>query len=172
MEVEVEMEGAVVERVCSACAAAVPADEARHCCLAEGCCGTRWCDACLDAAETAAEVAAEAEAAEEEPVSSVAAAEGQARGNGIVSEFVADVTLPDGTRVAPGGTVRKVWRLRLYWEGGGGDGGGGDGGGSGGDGGDGGGAQWWVTESRRWPRLVRGHYARPCNPHALKAATL
>ena len=169
MEVEVEIEGATVERACSACAALVPADAARHCCLAKGCCGTRWCDACLDAAEAVAEAAAEAvaeaaaevEAAEEEPPSSVAAAGGQARGDGIISEFVADLTMPDGARLAPGGAVRKVWRLRLYWEGGAGDGGGGCG-----DGGAcrGGGAPCQVTDPRRWPRLVRGYYAQPCNP--------
>jgi hypothetical protein len=203
------MEGAIVERACSACATAVPADAVRHCCLAKGCCGTRWCDACLDAAEAAAaaaaevvteavapeaaaEVAAEVKAAEEPPSPSVGAAEGLARGGGLVSEFVADLTLPDGARVAQGGTVRKVWRLRLYCkgeggegggdEGGGGEGGGGEGGGGGGDGGDsrGGGAPWWATtNTRRWPRLVRGYYARPCNPIswklqpcALKAPTL
>ena len=151
-------DGASAERACSSCAAAVPADAARHCCAAEGCCGTRWCDTCLDAAEASAEESVEASEAAEEPLSSVAAAEGQVRSDGLVSEFVADVTMPDGVRVAPGRTVRKVWRLQMHWDGEGGDSGGG-GGGEGGEGGGGGGnAAWWGADPRRRPRLVRGDY--------------
>ena len=90
-------------RACSSCGAAVPAEAVRHCCAVAGCCGTRWCDACL--------VAASAPSRPE--MATVEALSGAAADEACACEFVADTTLADGALVAPGVALRKVWRLRL-----------------------------------------------------------
>ena len=75
-------------RACSCCRAAVAACAVRHRC--ECGCGVALCDQCVPTPPPV------------EPTE-----------NESYCEFVADITLSDGSRVDGGSTIRKIWRLTL-----------------------------------------------------------
>ena len=77
-----------VTRACSCCRAAVAASAVRHRC--ECGCGVALCDQCVPTPPPV------------EPTE-----------NESYCEFVADITLSDGSRVDGGSTIRKIWRLTL-----------------------------------------------------------
>ena len=98
-------DGEPAARACTRCAAHVPRHAVRHCCDYPGCCGTRWCDACLHASSP------------HPPLGDVADADEP--GCELECEFIADISLADGALVAPGAVVKKVWRLGMgasHWE--------------------------------------------------------
>ena len=112
-------------RICTGCGLEVAPCAVRHCCDA-GCCGTRWCDACL-AAAVEAEVADRAGSDDDRDELPE-----------YRCEFVCDVSLPDGSLVAPGSVVRKVWRLSQALADGS--------------------APWGMESTLRRPRLVRSDF--------------